>query len=269
MINLLCSNKGRSEKGNSFVRNLFRFRTFLLRREKMGKTCVICGKPSGMYPLCKEHLEMKNRGEVVKCPDCGAWHLSKDKCKCATVEETKEEPVQPSEHNSDSELTCIICGQPSNGKHFCHSCWAKYKDKSIVLKITNCKETEVIESGYESKITCEDGHPVKSQQEAMIDDYLYRHNIKHTYEKPFSIDDNPEHDLHPDFYLPEEDVYIEHFGVSGNKKYEESKEYKLKIYKESGITLIATNGKDISNLSANLERKLKFFKKGEINFIDE
>lgn len=238
--------------------------------------CPICGNPTSSYMgnerkdgLCREHAKQFKEGLITKCPDCGTWHLSKEKCKCAVAIKPIKELVKPIEQDNNAELTCLICGQISNGKHFCYNCWAKYKDKSIVLKITNCKETEVIESGYESKITCEDGHPVKSQQEAMIDDYLYRHNIKHTYEKPFSIDDNPEHDLHPDFYLPEEDVYIEHFGVSGSKKYEESKEYKLKIYKESGITLIATNGKDISNLSANLERKLKFFKKGEINFIDE
>lgn len=128
---------------------------------------------------------------------------------------------------------------------------------------------EILESGYESKITCDDGHPVKSQQEAMIDNYLFGHNIRHVYEKPFPIDGNPEHDLHPDFYLPELDIYIEHFGITGNKRYEETKEYKLPHYKKAGITLICTTGKDISNLSANLERKLKFCEKGKINYLDE
>lgn len=128
---------------------------------------------------------------------------------------------------------------------------------------------EILESGYESKITCDDGHPVKSQQEAMIDNYLFGHNIRHVYEKPFPIDGNPEHDLHPDFYLPELDIYIEHFGITGNKRYEETKEYKLPHYKKAGITLICTTGKDISNLSANLERKLKFCEKRKINYLDE
>lgn len=102
----------------------------------------------------------------------------------------------------------------------------------------------------------------------MIDNYLFGHNIKHIYEKPFAIDNNPEHNLHPDFYLPEKDIYIEHFGLTGNKKYEETKEYKLPLYKKAGITLICTTGKDINNLSANLEQKLKFFQKGKINYID-
>ena len=161
------------------------------------------------------------------------------------------------------------CGAPCNGYFFCKKCYYKYRNKSVILKITNCSEVEILESGYESKITCDDGHPVKSQQEAMIDNYLFGHNIRHVYEKPFPIDGNPEHDLHPDFYLPELDIYIEHFGITGNKRYEETKEYKLPHYKKAGITLICTTGKDISNLSANLERKLKFCEKGKINYLDE
>lgn len=46
----------------------------------MAKTCVICGKPSGMYPLCREHLQMKADGKVIKCEDCGTWHLANEPC---------------------------------------------------------------------------------------------------------------------------------------------------------------------------------------------
>ena len=54
----------------------------------MGKTCVICNRPSGMYPLCREHLQMKAAGEVIKCPDCGTWHLAKEKCpKCYNTQD--------------------------------------------------------------------------------------------------------------------------------------------------------------------------------------
>lgn len=233
--------------------------------------CPICGEPTYLCfgnprkdRLCKLHGAMQNQGLIEQCPDCGKWHKTDEACECKQTKQPESEPEK-----QDNGSKCIICEQPSYGYWFCKKCHLKYKNKAIVLKITNCKEIEILDSGYESKITCEDGHPVKSQQEAMIDDYLYRHNIKHTYEKPYPIDDNPEHDLHPDFYLPELDVYIEHFGVSGSKNYEESKEYKLKIYKKDGITLIVTSGRDISNLSANLERKLKFFKKGEINYLDE
>ena len=228
--------------------------------------CPICGNPTNSYMgnerkdgLCKEHAKQFKEGIITKCPNCGKWHLSEEKCDC---EKDNKESIIIGEN-------CLDCGAPSNGYFFCKKCYYKYRNKSVILKITNCSEVEILESGYESKITCDDGHPVKSQQEAMIDNYLYGHNIKHQYEKAFSIDDNPEHDLHPDFYLPEYDLYIEHFGITGNKKYEETKEYKLPIYKKAGITLICTTGKDINNLSANLDRKLKYFKKNQINYLDE
>ena len=40
----------------------------------MGK-CVICGKPSGMYPLCLEHSKMIKTGGVVKNSN-GDWVLA-------------------------------------------------------------------------------------------------------------------------------------------------------------------------------------------------
>ena len=229
--------------------------------------CPICGEPTSVYKgnarkdkLCRKHGKMANAGEIEQCPDCGKWHETRKICECKKQKEDKERIIGEN---------CLACGEPSNGYFFCKKCYYQYRNKSVILKITNCCEVEILESGYENKITCEDGHTVKSQQEAIIDNYLFNHNIKHVYEKPFHIDNNPEHDLHPDFYLPELNIYIEHFGITGNKKYEETKEYKLPIYRKEKITLICTSSKDISNLSANLERKLKFCKKGEINFLEE
>lgn len=229
--------------------------------------CPICGELTYIYfgnprkdRLCAKHGQMANKGEIEQCPDCGEWHKTNEKCDCQMDNDYFDK------HFEDSE--CIICGKPSNGYLFCKKCYYKYRNKSVILKITNCSQIEILESGYESKIICADGHHVKSQQEAMIDNYLFEHNIKHIYENPFSIDENPEHDLHPDFYLPDLDIYIEHFGMTGNNKYEETKEYKLPIYEKAGITLIITEGKDINNLNANLTRKLKFYKKGEINYLE-
>lgn len=240
---------------------------------KKGLTCPICGEPTSAFMgkarkdrLCRKHGQLAKNGKIVQCPDCGNWHNAGETCNC-------KEKNSPKGQAEDKGIfigkNCLVCGAPSNGYNFCKKCYYKYRNKSVILKITNCCEVEILDSGYESKITCDDGHPVKSQQEAMIDNYLFGHNIKHIYEKPFPIDDNPEHDLHPDFYLPDSDIYIEHLGITENKKYEETKEYKLPFYRKAKITLICTNGKDINNLSANLERKLKFYKKGEINFLEE
>lgn len=236
--------------------------------------CPICGEPTSVYMgnarkdrLCRKHGKLANIGEIEQCPDCGTWHESNKACVC--MKSNKYE--LDSNDNKDKIIgeNCLDCGQPCYGYFFCKKCYLKYRNKSVILKITNCFDVEILESGYENKITCDDGHPVKSQQEAMIDNYLFGKGIKHVYEKPFPIDEKPEHDLHPDFYLPELDIYIEHFGITGNKRYEETKEYKLPLYKKAGITLICTTGKDINNLSANLERKLKFYRKGEINYLEE
>lgn len=210
--------------------------------------CILCGDPSNGYAFCKDCYYTFDEDELI---DMLNDYENEDDD--VYIENTK----------------CLICKSDSNGYHFCRDCYYKYKNKNLILQIKNCTETKVLESDYESKIKCEDGHPVKSQQEALIDNYLFSHNIRHVYEKEIHIDNNPEHSLHPDFYLPDLNVYIEHFGMTGNKKYEEMKKYKLPLYKKAKITLICTTNKDINNLSANLERKLKFFKKGEINYLDE
>ena len=49
------------------------------------------------------------------------------------------------------ELTCIICGEPSNGYHFCKKCWKKHNEGTVTLKISNCTESEIIEN---TEITC-------------------------------------------------------------------------------------------------------------------
>lgn len=67
-----------------------------------GKTCQICGKPSGIYPLCKEHLQLKNDGKVIK-DDSGSWILLSEE--------------------KTSESNCVICNNPSNGKTLCLECY--------------------------------------------------------------------------------------------------------------------------------------------------
>lgn len=71
----------------------------------VSKLCQICGKSSGIYPLCKEHLKMKADGYVVKNDETGKWVVIGSKTE---KKEYKE---------------CIICGEESNGKPLCKSCY--------------------------------------------------------------------------------------------------------------------------------------------------
>ena len=92
--------------------------------------CPICGEPTNVYMgnarkdhLCRKHAKELKDGLIEQCQDCGKWHKASEECECK-------------KHNSEK-LTCLICGKPSNGKHFCLDCWKKYKDKSIDLRINN------------------------------------------------------------------------------------------------------------------------------------
>lgn len=73
------------------------------------KICQICGKPSGIYPLCREHLQMKLEGRVVKNEETGRWELK------------------------DTSFTkvygkCILCGDNSNGKPLCYDCYCDCRE---------------------------------------------------------------------------------------------------------------------------------------------
>ena len=243
--------------------------------------CPICGEPTylvyGKHPrkdgLCAEHSRMLYNKEIEQCPDCGKWHETDKPCECKTPK--KVEKV--AETNSDSELTCIICGEPSNGKHFCRSCYYKYKNKDIFLKIKKCEFPcgDPISEFYDGIYECADGHIVKSMAEQSIDDYLCDNGILHGYELPLDI--GTEKPLKPDFclinYLGKDNhVYIEYFGLKGDPDYDKTTAYKINFYKKLGITLICMYPKtDQKNIRFALNKKLnkEKLKVGELNYYEE
>ena len=242
----------------------------------MGKTCAICGKTGYMYfPLCKEHLDMKAEGKVQKCDECGTWHLTDEGCpNCKPAKTVAHEVETPT---TTPKLTCIICGEDSNGYHFCKKCNLKYRNKEILLKITKCEFPcgEPLDESYEGVLECDDGHIVKSMAEQAIDNYLCDHGIFHGYELPLDVGtDKP---LKPDFclknYLGEgKDVYIEYFGLKGQPKYDEETAYKIKLYRKNKTTVICMYPKtDYKNLKFALSVKLKKekLKEGELNYFEE
>ena len=237
------------------------------------KTCIICGKPSGNYLFCFSCNKLKDEGKVVKCETCKKWHLAEKPCECAPAKvlapsSDRQVASASNEKESSGELMCLICGEPSNGQHLCKQCYYKYKAKNILIEIRNGKEYELLNEEYEGKFGCEDGHIVKSKTEVIIDDYFYNHQIKHAYEIPVPMPDENGNTvtLHPDFYLPDYDVYLEHWGYGEeNKRYTEAKKYKINLYNLNHKTVICTYEKDMNNMSAMLKFKLENFKKGQYN----
>ena len=97
---------------------------------------------------------------------------------------------------------------------------------------------------------------VKSYGELEIANFLNQNSIAYIYEQPYSVDTRTSEyaQYHPDFYLPEYNVYIEYFGVnssgevpsffkgepgkSATRVYREKMEWKRGLHKENQTTLI-------------------------------
>lgn len=210
--------------------------------------CPICGEPTNVYMgkarkdgLCRKHGMQANKGEIVQCADCGKWNEREVICDCKKVKEEIKE-LKP-----DNELTCIICGEPSNGKHFCIKCWKKYHEKSVDIRITNCNATQILDEYGNKKIKCSDGVWVRSRAESMISDWFFMKKIRVVYEPDFFYKENEETKvLHPDFFLPDYNVYIEYCELT-NKPYLRKKEYTENIYKKNNKTVIIMTDADIEN----------------------
>ena len=231
-------------------------------------TCPICGEPTRVWygnarkdGLCGKHADMLKAGDLILGED-GKFTL-----KGAPKPELKEKAA--AEPAAASDLTCIICGEPSNGKHFCVSCYKKYREKVVYIQVKNCNDFVKLDTEYSSDLTCDDGHMVKSPYEKIIDNWLYSEGIKHAYESKLDIDET--HDLTPDFYIPEyngvKNIYVEFWGYGdSNAKYQRIKEYKMKIYpelvKRDNIAVIYLCKAEVDNDS--YKKKIKYAIQGQI-----
>lgn len=232
--------------------------------------CPICENPTRVYMgnarkdrLCAKHADMLKDKKIILNSD--GFYVSTETFEILNLEKKLNEQA----------LKCIICGEKTTNNHlFCYSCYCKYRNRELNIKVTECNKFEIMDEAYEGKYKCKDGHIVKSKSEREIDNYLFDHNIPHAYEKAISIDSKEEHDIHPDFFIPnyldkKEDIYIEHWGRTNDSEYFDSKKYKIKIYEEKKLTVISTNEKDMMDVESSLNRKLQHFEFGKVNFNDE
>lgn len=47
--------------------------------------CKVCGAESGKYPLCRACNIKKEKGEIIKCGNCGNWHYINTTCPTPTL----------------------------------------------------------------------------------------------------------------------------------------------------------------------------------------
>jgi len=112
--------------------------------------------------------------------------------------------------------------------------------------------------------------PVKSFEESKIANFLYLNGINYIYEAPYKYNvATVDHSQYcPDFYLPEYDIYIEHFGISRDNKtaafidrktYIAGMKWKRATHKKYQTRLIETYSYEDfeGNLLLLLEQKLK------------
>ena len=225
--------------------------------------CPICGEATYLHfgnprkdRLCRKHGAMEHKGEIAQCEECGKWNNAGETCTCKSLSNNKNTK------ETSSDLTCIICGEPSNGKHFCLNCYKEYKNHSVDIRITNCRDTEVIDRYGNKKTKTKDGRFVRSLSEKIILDYFFDHFTRVIYEKPVSYinEKGEEAELRPDFYLPDYDLYIEFNGLT-NKTYLRQKDYVNKIYKSKGFNMVILDSNDINDIENTLDKVLEKYKR--------
>jgi hypothetical protein len=99
--------------------------------------------------------------------------------------------------------------------------------------------------GAGSRYPCVDGHRVRSREESVVDDWLASRSILHEAEPKLK-------GMRPDWRVG--NVYVEYWGLAGQRGYEERRRGKLEIYRRRRLRLVELFPDDLDHL----ERKLGF-----------
>jgi len=100
--------------------------------------------------------------------------------------------------------------------------------------------------------TCLNGCRVRSKSEQYIADWMYRHNIQFVYEPKVNFSD---FSFHPDFYIPEANVYIEH--VSDKSYPTKGKEQQFKNANKLLVKTFESQTKNSAMFNLVLDRIVK------------
>ncbi|MCX6163349.1 MAG: hypothetical protein NTU73_00550 [Ignavibacteriae bacterium] len=126
------------------------------------------------------------------------------------------------------------------------------------------KEYEIIDTGitdtdirlkYPAKYRTDDGHYVRSKNEVIVDNWLYRNYVTHCYEKLV-----PGEKMLSDFFIKKDniEVYIEVWGLD-DPAYKNRKNEKINIYKNKSLKLINLDENCIMNIDDIMTKEMKKF----------
>lgn len=105
-------------------------------------------------------------------------------------------------------------------------------------------------NGEVLRITTLGGDEVASMEEALIANWLFSQGVRYEYERPypFPTADQDHRQYLPDFYFPDADLYMEHFGIDANgnparflgESYRAGIEWKRALHAARGTKLLET-----------------------------
>ncbi len=105
--------------------------------------CPICGEPTYIHfgnprkdKLCQKHGMKAIKGEIIQCESCGKWNSYEQDCSCKKSA-PKTVLKKPSKEAISEETTCVICGENSNGKPQCKTCYYESRDFMETLDKNN------------------------------------------------------------------------------------------------------------------------------------
>jgi len=110
------------------------------------------------------------------------------------------------------------------------------------------------------------GEMVRSKSEKIIADWLTKNKIEYEYEKTITLSNNKK--ILSDFYLPQEEIYVEYWGMSSlnnetGESYRERKWEKQNLYKMDNIKLIELYPHHIYELDTYLHEQIKSYTDNE------
>ena len=110
----------------------------------------------------------------------------------------------------------------------------------------NKKQLEDLRSKLQDQTI--NGIVVKSRGEKRIGDFLFEHDIEFKYERPFRFKSKK---IYPDFFLPQQELIIEYYGLLGNKEYEDEILYKYDFYSKSKYHLLELKTDDFQDFGTD------------------
>lgn len=256
------------------------------RKFKAGeiKKCAECGTwKDDNKPLCYSCYSAKQKNPEKRKASLRAPRKSDNVSLVKGAAQLPSEGLKAVFAPDEAKTFCAICGEESRGKPLCYGCYQKSKSGEVTKcetcdswknnKLPKCKEcwsaaeASKGKSGEsaldfrerypdEPRYRCRNGIMVRSKIEKEIADWLYINGIRFAYE-PLLFFNNVE--LHPDFYLEDIKLVLEHWGMD-SKSYNEKRRNKERIYRDNNQEYVYTEKTDEEHLSDKLVRLLqKYF----------